>query len=128
MLNEKKVKLMTKIAINEKYEGKDIEIASKFFKVDYVTIQMLYTAVATTIAYVLMVLLYALGHLEELLVNTDTEELSILLSSVKNYYILCLGIFLVIALVYYSLKYDDSFTKVKKRFIDLKNLGKMIGK
>lgn len=128
MLNEKKVKLMTKIAIYEKNEGKDLKIASKSFKVDYVTLQMLYTAVTTTIGYVCLVALYVLGHLEELLIDAGTVDFPKLLGNIVQYYVMILVLFLVIALFFYSHKYDKSFEKVKRNYTDLKNLAKLIEK
>lgn len=128
MLNEKKIKLMTKIAIYEKKERKDLEIASKSFKVDYVTLQMLYTAVATTIGYFCLVVLYVLGRLEELLLNSGNINYQDLIASAIRNYVLCLIVFLVIALFFYSRKYDKAFEKVKKDFTNLKNLTKLIEK
>lgn len=128
MLDEKKIKLMTKIAIYEKKESKDLEIASKSFKVDYVTLQMLYTAVATTIGYFCIVVLYILGNLERLLLNAGTVDFPKLIGSGIRNYVICLIVFLVIALFFYSQKYDKAFDKVKKDFTNLKNLSKLIEK
>lgn len=128
MLNEKKVKLMTKIAICEKKEGKDLEIASKSFKVDYVTLQMLYTAVTTTIGYILMVLIYVLANLESLFINVSETNFPVLIGNVAKYYIICLVVFLFISLFFYSYKYDKAFKKLKKDFSDWKSLEKIIGK
>lgn len=128
MLNEKKVKLMTKIAIYEKNEGKELQIASKSFKVDYVTLNMLYTAVATTIGYILMVLLYILANLEALFINVSETNFPILIGNVVKYYVICMVVFLVIALFFYSYKYDKAFKSLKTDFSDWKNLSKIIGK
>ncbi len=128
MLDEKKVKLMTKIAIYEKNEGKDMKIASKSFKVDYVTLNMLYTGITTTIGYVLLVVLYVLSNLENLLVNVSETDFPKLIENVATYYVVVLILFLAAALVFYSNKYDKSFAKVRKNYQNLKNLSKMIGK
>ncbi len=128
MLNEKKVKLMTKIAIYEKNEKEDLKIASQNFKVDYVTLHMLYTAITTTIGYVLLVLLYALGNLEELLVNSSVTAMPELISGAVSNYVVCLVVFLTIAFFFYSKKYDKAFKKVKREYTDLKNLTKLIEK
>lgn len=128
MLDEKKVKLMTKIAIYEKNEGKDMKIASKSFKVDYVTLNMLYTGITTTIGYVLMVVLYVLSNLENLLVNVSETDFPKLLENVATYYVVILILFLAVSLVFYSNKYDRSFEKVRKNYQSLKSLSKLIGK
>lgn len=128
MLEERKVKLMTKIAIYEKKEGKDMSVASKSFKVDYVTLQMLYTAITTTIGYVLLVILYVLSNLEKLLVDVSETDFPKLIESVATNYVIILIVFLGIALVFYSYKYDESFKKVRRNYLDLKSLAKIIDK
>lgn len=128
MLNEKKVKLMTKIAIREKNEGRELRIASGCFKVDYVTLQMVYTAVTATIGYLLILVLYVLGHLEELFLNAENVDYYALLETVVTYYVLCLSAFLLIAFFYYTHKYDKAFAKVKHNYSDLKSLSKMMEK
>lgn len=128
MLDEKKVKLMTKIAIYEKREIKDMNIATKSFKVDYVTLQMLYTAITTTIGYVLLVVLYVLSNLEKLLINVSETDFPKLIENVFTYYLIILVVFLAIALVFYSRKYDNSFAKVRKNYLDLKSLEKFISR
>lgn len=128
MLNEKKVKLMTKIAIREKNEGRELKIASGCFKVDYVTLQMVYTAISVTIGYILIVVLYALAHLEELLLNAEKLNYYALIETAVTNYVLCLFAFLLIAFFYYAHKYDKAFVKVKHNYSDLKSLSKMMEK
>lgn len=128
MLSERKVKLMTKIAIFEKNEANDIKIAAKNFKVDYVTLNMLYTAITTTVGYILLVGLYVLNHLEQFFVEVSGIDFAALLKTAITDYVICLEIFLAIALIYYSYRYDQAFRKIKREYIDLKNLSKMMDK
>lgn len=128
MLNEKKVKLMTKIAIREKNEGSDIKIAANCFKADYVTLQMVYTAVTTTIGFFIILVLYALGHLEELFLNAETLDYYSMIETVVTNYIVCLFVFLLISFFYSTQKYDKAFAKVKSDYADLKSLSKMMEK
>lgn len=116
---------MTKIAIYEKNEAKDIQIASKNFKVDYVTLNMLYTAITTTVGYILVVVLYVLSHLEKLFVDISGTDFAALFNTAVTDYVVCLIVFLIIALFYYSYRYDQAFKKIKREYIDLKNLSKM---
>lgn len=128
MLNEKKVKLMTKIAIREKNDGKEIKIAANCFKADYVTLQMVYTAVTATIGFLVILVLYVLGHLEELFLNAETIEYYSLIETVATDYVACLFVFLLISFFYYTHKYDKAFAKVKSNYADLKSLSKMMEK
>lgn len=128
MLNEKKVKLMTKIAIREKNEGNDIKIAANCFKTDYVTLQMVYTAVTATIGFFIVLVLYVLGHLEELFLNAETLNYYSMIETVVTNYIACLFVFLLISFFYYTNKYDKAFAKVKSDYADLKSLSRMMEK
>lgn len=128
MLNEKKVILMTKIAIREKNDGKEIKIATDCFKADYVTLHMVYTAVTVTIGFLIVLALYALGHLEELFLNAETIQYYSLIETVVTDYVACLFVFLLISFFYYANKYDKAFAKVKSDYADLKSLSKMMEK
>ena len=57
MLNENKIKMMTKMAIYEKNEGRQMIKNSRYFKGDYVAFGVLRTLIATTFAYIIMVIL-----------------------------------------------------------------------
>lgn len=119
---------MTKIAIFEKNEAKDLKIAAKNFKVDYVTLNMLYTAITTTVGYILCVVLYVLNHLEQFFVDISGTDFAALASNLVTDYVICLLVFLTIALFYYSYRYDQAFKKIKSEYIDLKNLSKLMEK
>ena len=53
MLNENKIKMMTKMAIYEKNEGRQMIKNSRYFKGDYVAFGVLRTLIATTFAYII---------------------------------------------------------------------------
>lgn len=48
LLNENKIKMMTKMAIYEKNEGKSMLKTAKYFKGDYIAFGVLKTVIATT--------------------------------------------------------------------------------
>ena len=50
LLNENKIKMMTKMAIYEKNEGKSMLKTAKYFKGDYIAFGVLKTVIATTFA------------------------------------------------------------------------------
>ena len=51
MIDEKKVALMTKLAIFEKHESSDSLVLSKYYKSDYVRYNMLKALIAGTVVY-----------------------------------------------------------------------------
>lgn len=75
MLNEERIRAMTKLAVFEQEHGRENEIASKFYKNDYVSYQMIWTGIMTTIAFVLGTALYLGLNLEEYLNSMHTMDL-----------------------------------------------------
>lgn len=128
MLNEQKVKLMTKMAIYEKKHHTAGKSASKCFKTDYVTFGMLKTVFALTVAFIICVALYILYHFEQFMENINALDYAALGKMFFAYYCMMLIAYLVISLIVYSVKYDRSKSEVKKYFANLKKLEKFSDK
>lgn len=67
LLNENKVKMMTKMAIYEKNEGRRMLRTAKYFKGDYVAFGILKTLITTTFAFAIVAIMYVLCNAEDLL-------------------------------------------------------------
>lgn len=67
MLNEKKVALMTKMAIYEQGEGKRSLPMSKYYRSDYISLRIINTVIVTTVAFFLIAGLAILVNVEKLL-------------------------------------------------------------
>ena len=93
MLNNRKTRLMTKLAIYEKRAGKEDIRLSKYYKTDYVGYNILKTVVAVTFGYLIilaMLVLYQSEYLIREAVNLNYYEI------VK----LGIGIYILILTVY----------------------------
>ena len=64
MVNEKRVKLMTRMAAYEDGEFRRNKAVIGFFRSDYISLQMVKTVIATTIAYAILVGLYVMYDFE----------------------------------------------------------------
>ena len=64
MVNEDRIKLMTRMAAYEKEEHKKNKNIVSFFKSDYISMQMLKSVVSTTIAFGIIFSLYVLYDFE----------------------------------------------------------------
>ena len=60
MLNENKVKMMTKMAIYEKSQGRRMLKNARYYKSDYIALSVLKSTIVTTFAYIIIVLMYVL--------------------------------------------------------------------
>lgn len=122
MVNEEKVKLMTKLAIFESNEGKKQMPLCNYYKKDYVKLNVLKTIIFATIGYFLIVLGYFVVDMESLLSRFDKlnyKNIAILL--IVGYILFILFYFLV-AKVYYSKKYEKAKSNLTQYNSELKKL------
>lgn len=122
MLNERKIRLMTKLAIYEKKDGKEDLKLAKYYKGDYARLQAWKTGIAVTIAYVLLLVVAAVYKLEYFLDNAFVIDFKELGMKVLGIYIIVLTVYVVIAMLGYSLKYAASRKKLAKYFRMLRKL------
>ena len=72
MLNEKKIALMTKMAIYEQGEGKKSFPMSKYYRSDYLSLRLINATIVVTVAYLLVVAMVVLVNFESILENLVT--------------------------------------------------------
>lgn len=122
MLNENKIKMMTKMAIYEKNEGRQMIKNSRYFKGDYVAFGVLRTLIAATFAYIIMVVLYVLCNLEGLVADINSMDYAAVGKRLGFYYILMLVAYTVIGGLVYTYQYNCSRKGLKKYFSRLNKL------
>lgn len=122
MLNENKIKMMTKMAIYEKNEGNTMLKTAKYFKGDYVSLGVLKTIISVTVAFVVLVILYVLCQVDSLVENINSLDYASLGKSVVGYYVAFIIIFGIISGAVYSSKYERSRKEMKKYFSRLNKL------
>ena len=122
LLNENKVKMMTKMAIYEKNEGKKMLKTAKYYKSDYVGLGLLKTVVATTIAFLLVLVLMVACDSDTLIANANKLDYASLGKTIAIYYCITLLVFIVIAVFVYSRQYTKSRNGLKKYFARLNKL------
>lgn len=125
MLNYKKIRLMTKLAVYEKKDGKEDIYLSKYYKTDYVRLQVIKSIITTTIGYLLIIALIVFYRMEYLIKNAVTLDYKLLGTYVLGFYIMTITIFGLGALILYSMKYDASRKKLSRYFRLLKRLEKV---
>jgi hypothetical protein len=128
MLNEDRIKLMTKMAAYEAREGKKEIPISKYYRIDYVSFHMFKTAIGTTVAFCLIVALWFFYKAEYFLGNIHKMDLFLLGKSVFKYYIICMLVYLITAYFVYMIKYNNAKRGVKKYYGQLKRLSMLYEK
>ena len=105
MLNEEKIRWMTKASIYEKRQGRIDLGRNEYFMGDYVRLHLLKNGISLTIAYILLAGLYAVYKIEEIFDMAATMQLGLLLKEMLLLYIILLVIYTGIGIVYYSWQY-----------------------
>ena len=124
MLNEKKIKLMTKLAIFEDSDGKQDIKLSKYYKTDFMRLNLLKTIISVTLGYILilaMVVIYKAEYLISKAVQLDYKGIGI---KVLGIYVMILTCYVFASIFAYSIKYNSSRKKLSKYVHNLKLLRK----
>jgi hypothetical protein len=125
MLNNDKIRLMTKLAVYENKEGKEDIRLSKYYKTDYVRYQAIKSIISATFGYLLILVLiiaYKSEYLIKYAITLDYKTLGIYILGI---YIIIIAVYGLASIVGYSIKYDLSRKKLSRYFKLLKRLSKI---
>ena len=114
-LNDEKIMLMTRMASFEQEEGRKALRICHFFRSDYVVLNVVKSAVSSTIAFALLLGLYIYYNVDSLLQEVYSMDLVKTGRSVLTYYIAFVGVSALISYVVFSFRYD----RAKKSLKDL---------
>lgn len=128
MLNNQKIRLMTRLAIYEKKHKISKNDITKCFKTDYVTYGMLRTMFAVTVAFLLGVVLFVLYNAQEFMDKINSLDYVALGKMFFGYYCILLVVYIIISLIVYCYKYDHAKGEVKRYLNNLKKLEKISDK
>ena len=125
MLNKDRIILMTKMASYESTEGKqNIEIG-KYFRGDYLTIQLFKSFIVSTIGFWIVFGLYFLYHFEEFIAGIYEMDLIAFAKNVLIYYAVTVVGYGIISYLFYSYRYAKAKKNLKYYYYNLKKLGLM---
>lgn len=122
MLNNRKIRIMTKLATYEEKEGKEDIALSKYYKTDYVRLNILKTIMSATLGYLLLLIMIAVYRSEYLIENAVNLDYKSIFTTILGYYLVILTILIVGTLIGYSIKYDKSRKQLSQYFRMLKKL------
>jgi len=122
MLSEEKIKLMTKLAVYEKHNGKKTIKLTKYFQLDYVGWNMLKTGVAVTIGYLLFVAAYLVYHLESFVENIYTMDYLAFGKELVSRYAVILISYMAVTFLIYNFKYSHGMKSLKRYQKNLKRI------
>ena len=125
MLDQKKIKLMIKMAEYEKSGAEEDLKISSYYKKDYVSMKVWMTAIWITIGYGILMAFFMLCSMETLLDGLTITKLLILIGAVLTIYVILMTFYCVYAGEYYKKKHNKAKQHAKKYYRDLSRLEKM---
>ena len=125
MLNEERIILMTKMASYEANEGKKNVAAGKYFRSDYITLQILKSIVSSTFAYGIIFALFILYVFEILMQEIYKMDLFSFAQTILIWYGVTMVVYGVISYIVYSFRYAKARKNLKRYYNNLKKLNAM---
>ena len=119
MINEEKVKIMDRLAVYEKQEGRKYLPVSKYYRSDYIGLALIKNFFLVTIGYGLILAVIAAYNLEYLM---DLISLGVV---VLGGYIGILVLYSVLTYIQYTVKYHKAKKSVKQYYTQLTKLEKI---
>lgn len=108
MINKRKVRLMTRTAMYEKHECSNDINKAKYYKSDYVGLHTWTTAIAVTIAYIIIIMLVMSCNFEFIINNLTNMNYTVLTVMLIMIYAAMMTVFMIIAYFIYSYRYVES--------------------
>ena len=90
MLNKKKIRTMSKIAVMEKHHGEELQKAREYYRSDYVAVQLLKNVCYLTVAYMIGLLLWGVANMDMLIEKLNRMQIKGILAGVIISYLLCM--------------------------------------
>lgn len=127
MVNEERVKLMTRMAAYEEGDHKKNKNIVCFFRSDYISLQLLKAFIANSIAFAILFGLYVLYDFEIFMKEIYQMDLFGFIRSVLIVYVIYILILAVITYVVSLYRYNRALQNTKLYYLNLKKLSKLYG-
>lgn len=122
MVNEEKLRIMTRLASYEKSVSEKEQKEGGYYKSDYIRSRLLVTIWSYSVAFILLLTLIALYHFDYLVSVVDIWEMRSLILGVAAVYILLMLGCIYFTITVCSKKYNQTQKRRKEYYHELKKL------
>lgn len=122
MLNDEKIRLMTKLALFEECDGKEELKKAQYYRIDYIRFQVLKSALCVTLGYILILLAILVYQSEYIMDNITTIAYKKIGFYVVMAYLFILLFYSFITGIVSYFHYERAKKKLKKYKNNLKTL------
>ena len=124
MVNEKKVRLMTQLALDEKRFYKDELDESGYFRSDYIRCNSLKLLLFYSISYLLIMGLVAMYYVDYLFTNVVQMDMQSMVWLAGCIYVGLLLIITLFCVLFYMTKYTNNRKRLRKYMMEIDKLQK----
>lgn len=128
MLNEERIKLMTKMAAYEADEGKKNVAIGNYFRGDYIGLQVIKSIISATIAFVIVFGLFVLYDFEVFMSDIYKMDLLGFGRTVITAYLVFVAVYALISYMIYTYRYAKARKSLKMYYNNLKKLAYLYDK
>ncbi len=128
MLNEEKIRIITKMVSYEQNIGKKNFAIGNYFKSDYIVWQMTKSFISVTIAYVVCLGVYFLYDFEVLIQDIYQMDLVQFARDILWKYIVCASIYMLLSYLLHITRYQKVRNSLKSYYRSLNELIKIYKK
>lgn len=125
MINNERVKYMTKLAEYENGAGKEDKKATQYFRKDYVAMEMIKSFVTGTVAFGLMFMMWLFYNLDNLMQKINDMDLVGFATEIVIIYLVFLAVYLLITYIIYNARYTSGRKHAKEFFNGLKKVSNL---
>ncbi len=125
MIDEERVRQMTKMAIYEEGEGRQYIPMTQYFRHDYVGKELVKSVIGGTLAFALMCVVYLSFEMENFMDNINQIDLVQFVTGILVKYGIFMAVYLLITYVVYNVRYSDGRRHVKQFYEHLKKVNKI---
>lgn len=108
MLSEKKIRLMTKMAIYEEKTGKEDLKLNQYYRMDFVRLKVILTILSVSVGLILLFIMGCIYNVEYILAEAVNLDYKALWWKYLGIYLVILGIYVLASVVGYSLLYGKT--------------------
>lgn len=128
MLNEERIKHMTKMAFYESKGGSDDLRVSSYYKKDYIGFNTFWSGLWMTISYIALVTIIVVTFMGNLMENWTSKQLMSIIFSFLGIYLVLLIAYVRYAKNIYKKRHARAYHRVKRFKEELEQLEKMYEK
>ena len=128
MLNEERIKLMTKMAAYEANEGKKNVAIGNYFRGDYIGLQVIKSIISATLAFLIVFGLFIFYDFEVFMSDIYKMDLLGCGKTVVIVYLIFVAVYALISYMIYTYRYTKARKSLKMYYNNLKKLAYLYDK